>query len=295
MSLPEALTAALASELGPIVGVRPVGGGCIHPAVRLETAEGLVFVKYGGRSSHDVFAVEAAGLEALRSAAHELRVPAVVSCSQPGSGEVAWLALEWMEAGPSSSGCAERLGRGLARLHGVRRREWGWERDGYIGPLPQPNAVALSWAEFWWSRRLEPQLALAERSACLPGTRAEWDRLASRLDDLLAFAEADGASLLHGDLWGGNVIALASGEPALVDPAVYRGHREVDLAMTELFGGFAPRFYAAYRETWPLAAGYTEVRRYVYQLYYLLVHVNLFGGGYLGQTAAMLRRVLQGT
>jgi fructosamine-3-kinase len=293
MTLPEALCAALQAELGPIRAVRPVGGGCINTTARLETGGGPVFVKYGPRSSHDVFAVEAAGLEALRGASPELRVPAVIACSHPDADAPAWLALEWLEAGPDSARCAERLGRGLAGLHRVGQPGWGWQREGYIGPLPQGNAGTDSWAEFWWSRRLEPQLARARREGSLPGARNDWERLSARLADLLAPAESEGASLLHGDLWGGNVIALASGEPALVDPAVYRGHREVDLAMTELFGGFAPRFYAAYRETWPLAAGYTEVRRDVYQLYYLLVHVNLFGGGYVDQTAGALRRVLQ--
>jgi fructosamine-3-kinase len=137
---------------------------------------------------------------------------------------------------------------------------------------------------------MEPQLELARRGARLPGKSAEWARLMERLPELLAPAEADGPSLLHGDLWGGNVLA-APGGPALIDPAVYRGHREADLAMTELFGGFGGGFQAAYREAWPLQPGY-PARRAVYQLWYLLVHVNLFGGGYVAQTAAVLREAL---
>jgi fructosamine-3-kinase len=126
-----------------------------------------------------------------------------------------------------------------------------------------------------------------------PGARREWERLFDRLPELLAPGEEDGPSLLHGDLWSGNVLS-AAGEPALIDPAVYRGHREADLAMAELFGGFDACFHAAYREARPLLPGYAETRRAVYQLYYLLVHVNLFGGGYVAQTAAMLRRIGKG-
>jgi fructosamine-3-kinase len=147
-----------------------------------------------------------------------------------------------------------------------------------------------SWAEFWRMRRLEPQLELARAAGRLPGRQADWDRLMERLPALLDNAEMDGPSLLHGDLWGGNVMAAAAG-PVLIDPACYRGHREADLAMTELFGGFGPEFYAAYGEQWPLLAGYPR-RRPVYQLWYLLVHVNLFGGGYVSQTAGVLREAL---
>jgi fructosamine-3-kinase len=164
--------------------------------------------------------------------------------------------------------------------------------DNFIGPLAQENGPAASWAEFWRTRRLQPQLEMARRAGRMPGRAAEWDRLMDRLPELLASAEADGPSLLHGDLWGGNVLAAVEG-PALIDPAVYRGHREADLAMTELFGGFGADFRAAYQEAWPLQPGY-PARRAVYQLWYLLVHVNLFGGGYGAQTEGVLREALAG-
>jgi fructosamine-3-kinase len=122
----------------------------------------------------------------------------------------------------------------------------------------------------------------------MPGQRSQWERIFVRVPELLAPADQDGLSLLHGDLWSGNVLSTASG-PALVDPAVYRGHREVDLAMTELFGGFDASFYEAYQEVWPLLPGYADTRRTIYQLYPLLVHVNLFGGAYIAQTANLLR------
>jgi fructosamine-3-kinase len=149
------------------------------------------------------------------------------------------------------------------------------------------------WPRFWWSERLEPQLALARANGQLPGLEAEWDTLESRLPTLLEGAAADGCAILHGDLWSGNVYPGPDGGPVLVDPAVYRGHREVDLAMTELFGGFPGSFYDAYRERRPLVEGYEAVRRNVYQVYPLLVHVNLFGGGYVEGAAASLRRALR--
>jgi fructosamine-3-kinase len=162
--------------------------------------------------------------------------------------------------------------------------------DNFIGALPQRNEASGSWAEFWRARRLQPQLAMARDAGRLPGREVDWERLWDRLPEVLAPAEQDGPSLLHGDLWGGNVLAAAAG-PALIDPAVYRGHREADLAMTELFGGFGDGFYAAYREAWPLLPGYAT-RRAVYQLWYLLVHVNLFGGDYVRQTSGVLQEAL---
>jgi len=233
-----------------------------------------------------MFAAEADGLRALRAAAGEaLRIPAVAALDE------AWIALEWLEPGPRGRGFGARLGRGIAALHRAQAAGgWGWERPTHIGSLPQANAPAASWAEFWRERRILPQLRMAAEAGHDTGPRAEWDRLLDRLPDLLAQAEDDGPSLLHGDLWGGNVLS-ALGDPALVDPAVYRGHREADLAMTELFGGFDASFYSSYEETWPLRPGYREARRGIYQLYYLLVHVTLFGGGYAGRALSTLRRV----
>jgi protein-ribulosamine 3-kinase len=291
--IPDAVRAAVQARLGPVRGAAPVAGGCINHGMRVELAEGPVFVKYNADAPPGLFAAEARGLDALRAAADGLIVPRVLAWAEAEGGAPAWLALEWLEPSPRAADFAERLGRGLAALHRAGIAEgWGWSEGNFIGPLPQENRPAASWAEFWRARRLEPQLALARQSGRLPGRAAEWERLMDRLPELLAPAEADGPSLLHGDLWGGNVLA-APGGPALIDPAVYRGHREADLAMTELFGGFGGGFHAAYREAWPLQPGY-PVRRAVYQLWYLLIHVNLFGGGYVAQTAAVLREALRG-
>lgn len=195
-------------------------------------------------------------------------------------------------SGESGPRFAQRLADGLAELHAPVADGWGWERDGYIGSLPQANGRAADWAAFWRDQRLRPQLDRVRDAGMLPGTEGEWTTLLAALPDLLAAGQADGPSMLHGDLWSGNILATGSGDPAIIDPAPYRGHREVDLAMLDLFGSPAPQIdelYAVLRSPRP---GYRE-RRAVYQLYYLLVHVNLFGQGYLSRTAATLRSVLR--
>lgn len=289
-SLPDDVRAAAERALGTIRSVRPVSGGCISNGCRVETAAGPVFVKHNAAASAGMFAAEADGLHALRAAAGEhLRVPTVLALGDDGDRAGGWIALEWLEPAPPTAGDAERLGRGLAAIHRTSGR-WGWECDNWIGSLPQANQPAASWPDFWRGRRLSPQLDLARRARRLPGTDAEWERLFHHLPELLAVGDQDGPSLLHGDLWSGNALSTSAG-PAIIDPAVYRGHREVDLAMAALFGGFDRAFFAAYNDAWPLSPG-AEQRRAIYQLYYLLVHVNLFGGGYVAQTAETLRRVL---
>ena len=288
--IPGAVRASVESALGPIRGASPVSGGCINHATRVDLADGPAFLKYNPDAPPGLFAAEADGLAALSDAASIVVVPQVLAMAEAEGDAPAWLALEWLEPAPRAPDHDERLGRGLAEVHDAADGRWGWEADNFIGPLPQENSSADTWAEFWAMNRLEPQLARARDGGRMPGRRTDWDRLFARLSDLLAPAEEDGPALLHGDLWSGNVVASTHG-PALVDPAVYAGHGEVDLAMAELFGGFGARFHAAYAEARPLAPGY-PARRDVYQLYYLLVHVNLFGGGYGARTEGVLRRAL---
>lgn len=291
-ALPDDVRAEVEGALGAIRSARPVGGGCISDAWRVETADGPAFLKHNAAAPAAMFAAEADGLRALRAAAGEhLRVPAVLALGGDGGESGGWIALEWLEPAPSSRDHGERLGRGLAAVHDGSSGGWGWERDNWIGSLPQGNESAASWPDFWRDRRLRPQLDLARRVGRLPATEGEWARLFDRLPGLLEAGDEEGPSLVHGDLWSGNALATSTG-PAIIDPAVYRGHREVDLAMAELFGGFGAAFFAAYDEARPLRPGYREQRRGIYQLYYLLVHVNLFGGGYVRQTAATLRAVL---
>ena len=288
------LERALAGRFGTVqvAAAGRVGGGCISTTLQVRLQGGpAVFLKLAPDEPPGaaLLEAEADALECLR-AVGEVRVPEVLAIG--GS----WLALEWLEPGPGGPEAWERLGAGLARLHqrgGAGAPGWGWPRDNFIGSLPQENAAAAEWAGFWRERRLQPQLARARASGLLGRAEAaEFEPLLERLPTVLAAAEAEGPALLHGDLWSGNVHMTAAGEPALIDPASHYGHREVDLAMAALFGGFPRAFYRAYQETWPLARPGIEQRRATYQLYYLLVHVNLFGRGYLAGTMEALRRAL---
>jgi len=289
----EALADRCAAPSPPeIAGTSPMGGGCVNPSVRIRTTDGSsYFLKWNVRHP-ELFPAEARGLEALAAVA-AVRTPYVVAASGgTGQGGAGWLLLEWIAPGEEGPRFGRRLGRGLAELHRPGDGGWGWDRDNYLGPLPQTNRIRATWGEFWRDERLRPQLRGARKAGLRPGSEEEWERLFSRIEELVAPAEEEGPSLLHGDLWHGNVLADRQGRPVLIDPAVYRGHREVDLAMTELFGGFSRDFYRAYEEARPLRPGYRERRRDLYQLYPLLVHVNLFGGGYLDRTARTLRRIL---
>ncbi|HSN71154.1 MAG TPA: fructosamine kinase family protein, partial [Steroidobacteraceae bacterium] len=230
---------------------------------------------------------EAAGLAELRGA-HALRVPQVIAIG--ADAEAAFLALEWIEFGSAGRATEQALGERLATQHRCTAAAYGWDRDNAIGATPQSNAWSNDWVEFWRARRLEPQIDLAEQN----GARTRvLDRARQLVQLLPAYFTSyrPVPSLLHGDLWGGNWSADADGQPVVFDPAVYYGDREADLAMTRLFGGFGTGFYAAYQAAWPLdaAAGY---RRDLYNLYHVLNHYNLFGGGYLEQAARMIERLL---
>ena len=278
-----ALRRSLSLDPADPVAARPVGGGCINQSARIETSAGTFFAKWNATTGRRFFRVEAEGLEAL-AASNTVRTPAVVAHGG-GGGAARWLLLEWIEPGRPNDDSWRRLGRELAALH--RRRagdadRWGWHSDNFIGSLPQPNGPADDWPDFWARRRILPVArellargAVSSRQLGLIERAADCARRLARPASL-----ADGPSLLHGDLWSGNVLFARGGRPVLVDPAVYIGHREVDLAMCRLFGGFPARFYKAYEEAWPLAPGH-EDRRSLYQLYPLLVHARLFGGGYV--------------
>jgi len=306
--LPRALRTALSQALAErdlpadILRTRPVSGGCINQGTRLELTDGGAwFLKWNRQVPGDFFAPEVAGLQALRAAAGDagegarLRVPEPLAAGG-GPETPAWLLLEWIEPGRAGRDHDEELGRGLARLHqaGADGPLFGWERDGWIGSLPQANDPAPAWADFWRDRRLEPQVRAARDAGRLPGGDGELlDRLLGAVERALPPEGDFGPHLLHGDLWGGNAYADTAGAPVLVDPAVYRGHAEVDLAMMELFGGFGAGVWDAYQEVRTIPEAYDAYRRDLYQLFYLLVHLNLFGASYLAGTTAAARRVLR--
>jgi len=284
------LLAALQASISDAAGsfrierTTPVAGGCIHRCFILEGGGRRYFAKTNDRSALDGFAAEADGLAALAAAG--ARVPAPLCRGQ--ADEHAFLVLEHLEL--RGNGDYAALGRSLAAVHSVHGEAFGWHRDNYIGRTTQLNRRSPSWSDFWREARLEPQLELARKNGLGRDLVGKGERLAEALPRLLS-QHAPAASLLHGDLWSGNAGFLADGAPVLFDPAVYWGDRETDLAMTELFGGFPRAFYSAYAEAGPLAQGYT-VRKTLYNLYHVLNHANLFGGGFAAQAERMIERLL---
>ncbi len=304
----EALGAWLDQQLGLRLREQtPVAGGSIHSAwsLRVEgVASGRLFAKTNAASALPLLEAEADGLQALAVAAGDtgLDVPQPLALGLAGGQAV--LVLPWMEERrPSSGGAAwQQLGRGLARLHraslkvpcaaGDQPGAFGWVRDNWIGSGPQANGWDGSWGRFFCERRIVPQARLLEaRGRNLPLINSLLERLPVWLDH-----HQPDPCLVHGDLWSGNVMAAGDGQeitasPAIFDPAIYRGDREVDLAMARLFGGFPAQFFEAYEKEWPLPQGARQ-RVNAYNLYHLLNHANLFGGGYLNQACTLIRECL---
>lgn len=262
-----------------------LGGGSINAAFHLDTSAGRFFIKLNQAQAAQMFAAEAAGLEEL-AAADALRIPRPVAHGVAGGR--AWLALEHLELnGPAAPA---RLGEALAALHRHRADAFGWTRDNTIGSTPQSNTRHSEWIEFWRECRLGPQLRLAADDGAPRGLLADGERL---LESLPSFFDGyrPQPSLLHGDLWSGNWGYGPGGEPTIFDPAVYYGDREADIAMTELFGSPGAGFYAAYDAAWARDPGY-RVRRTLYNLYHILNHHHLFGGGYASQAGRMISGLL---
>ena len=284
------LAAALADATGRHVADRPghaVGGGSINECVQWLTSERPLFVKLADADRLEMFEAEAEGLHELQRAA-AVRVPCVLGLGSAAGR--AFLALEWIDFGRSTPRTEAMLGEQLAALHRVTAAQFGWHRDNTIGATPQRNDWTAAWPEFFARHRLGCQLDLAERN----GHGGRWlERGRALCERLDAFFEGyrPQPSLLHGDLWGGNWATDAGGAPVLFDPAAYYGDREADLAMTYLFGGFGRAFYDAYHAAWPLDPG-AGVRRDLYNLYHVLNHLNLFGGGYRAQAGALIERLL---
>lgn len=263
----------------------PIGGGDINQAFSISSDARRYFVKVNRAERLPMSEAEADALRAL-AATHSVRVPQPV-CMGRAAGQ-AFLVLEYLDL--RSSGDAARLGEQLATLHRMPQTRFGWAHDNWIGNTPQPNAWQLDWIAFWREQRIGFQLQLAAQNGYGGALQRDGELLCDRLDALFD-GYAPAPSLLHGDLWGGNHGYLADGTPVVFDPALYVGDRECDLAMSELFGGFALEFYAAYRASWPLDAGYAA-RKSLYNLYHVLNHANLFGGGYAAQAARMIAQLL---
>jgi fructosamine-3-kinase len=266
---------------------QPISSSCSNQCYRYNTESGPIFVKVANESSIEMLIAESIGLHEIRIA-DAVRVPQVLGVGV-AQGQ-ALLALEWLELMPATKISDAKLGERLAIQHRVTKPLYGFKRNNFIGRAAQANLWSRDWVNFWRERRLEAQLLIAENNG-IDEQFVERFTLLTALMDGFFTSHVPVASLLHGDLWGGNYAADSSGEPVTVDPAVYFGDRECDLAMTRLFGGFSAEFYAAYQGAWRLDEGWQQ-RVELYNLYHVLNHYNLFGGSYLGQAEAMVGKLL---
>jgi len=262
-----------------------VGGGSINASYRVEGSGQCYFVKTNIVQRLGMFTVEAKGLEALASV-QAMRVPHPVC--QGVTDAHAYLVMEFIPFGGGDN--PRVLGRQLAAMHRHTQAEFGLQYDNTIGSTPQINTPSDNWILFFREHRLGFQLKLAAQHGYGGSLQRKGERLMADLG-LFFKGYSPRASLLHGDLWGGNHAVDMEGHPVLYDPAVYYGDRETDMAMSELFGGFGSDFYTAYSEAWPLDEGY-NVRKTLYNLYHILNHANLFGGGYASQAELMMDSLL---
>lgn len=262
-----------------------VGGGCINEAYKISGSGCTYFIKLNRASWLEMFEAELAGLHALEQS-NSIRVPTPICCGVTGN--QAFLVLEHLSLSSLGSQAQSRLGQKLAELHRNVSDRFGWHRDNTIGSTPQINSWSTSWSEFFAVHRLGYQFELAEKKGLVVDGAAE---LCDRVE-MFFEAYQPVPSLLHGDLWSGNVAMDDSGAPVLFDPACYYGDREAELAFTEMFGGFNAAFYKSYEQEWPLEAGYS-VRKSLYNLYHVLNHYNLFGGSYGSQASIMVQFLLK--
>ncbi|MBT0812796.1 fructosamine kinase family protein [Litoribacter ruber] len=265
---------------------RLVAAGNLNQAIYLDTDQGEFLLKTNYDSRRDIFPKEAKGLQML--AKHSpLKIPEVYGAGHEE--EINYLLMEWFAPARLSGNYWQELGAGVAQLHATTNNSFGLEEENYIASLAQPNTYCKSWPEFFIHQRLEPMAGKALYDGLIDQRFLEEIRLVYPLFDDIFPKEIP--ALLHGDIWSGNVMPSASGKPALIDPAVYYGHREVDLAFSKLFGGFEQEFYHAYHEAFPLEPGFEE-RVPIYNLYPLLVHLNLFGSSYLPPIQRTVKHLL---
>ncbi|MGE9295564.1 MAG: fructosamine kinase family protein [Puniceicoccales bacterium] len=262
---------------------RPCGGGCINDSHLLKGENDRYFVKLNDASSQAMFAAEARGLEAI-VATGAIRAPRPITHGL--AGQRAFLVLEAIRFDRPPADWSQ-MGRQLATMHRQTSDQFGWPENNFIGSAPQSNSWSQSWPEFFRDQRLRPQFDWAARNGNpIPGA----NKLLDHVEGLLA-EHAPAPSLLHGDLWSGNAAYDNEGRPVVFDPACYYGDREADLAFTEMFGGFPNSFYHAYNEAWTIPVGYKRRKR-LYNLYHIVNHANLFGGGYYTQAESIVARLL---
>jgi protein-ribulosamine 3-kinase len=270
-----------------VLSDHPLAGGDINSAFLLQACEESYFVKLNRTDLLAMFEAEFAGLQELAKT-QTIRIPIPVVCGQTNGHS--FLVLEHIEFGCSNKISDRLLGQQLAQMHQQQQPYFGWHRDNTIGSTLQVNSKNDDWLTFWREQRLGLQLQLAAKNGYGGRLQTSGERLCSDMA-VLFDNYLPQPSLLHGDLWAGNAAADKLGRPVIFDPACYYGDRETDMAMTELFGGFSRDFYDAYHSVWPLDKGYV-VRKTFYNLYHILNHLNLFGGGYLRQAESMMAMLL---
>lgn len=267
-----------------IVSHRTVSGGCINQGYAVSDGNRTYFVKLNEAAKVEMFVAEALGLQEITQA-NTIRVPKPICWGIVESS--AYIVLEWLNLGAANTNSWQQMGRNLAAMHRVTDSSgFGWKQNNTIGSTPQINNWITNWVEFYAQHRLGYQFQLAERKG---GNFPQQEELLIALPQLLSHQVQP--SLVHGDLWGGNAAFTEGGEPVIFDPAIYYGDREVDIAMTELFGGFPATFYQGYNQAFPLEPGY-EQRKPLYNLYHILNHFNLFGGGYASQANRAIAQIL---
>ncbi|MBC8519173.1 MAG: fructosamine kinase family protein [Gammaproteobacteria bacterium] len=286
------VTTQLAEHLRTVMEYRShesISGGDINQTFILETSTSeQFFVKANRAELLDMFLAEFAALEEIKSS-NTLLTPLPILAGS--AGDSAFLVMDFIEMAGASETSEEVLGHGLAEMHKVTKPKFGWDRNNTIGSTKQINRQESSWGKFWKDHRIAPQLQWAAQQGAAPSIIENGRQLLAQIESILVDHNTI-PSLLHGDLWGGNWSTTKIGDPIIYDPALYYGDRETDLAMTELFGGFSNRFYNAYNESWTLSPGYTS-RKDLYNLYHILNHFNLFGGGYGRQAENLMERILQ--
>lgn len=280
----------LEESLGKPVQVKGTSfksGGCINNALKLNTTEGVFFLKWQSGIPEDMFQKETRGLRLLEET-KTIKIPEVIAYGQLDGKH--YLLMEYIESAPPEADYWKGLGSSLASMHKSNSsRSYGLDHDNYIGKLPQPNDFHEDWIKFFIEQRLEFQLKLSVQNRLVDSSFI--NRYRKFYEHLPSLLPMDQPALLHGDMWSGNVMVGADGQACLIDPAVYYGHREIELAFTQMFGGFGHDFYASYQEAYALESGFDE-RVAIYNIYPHMVHVNLFGTSYLGGVESVLKRYL---
>lgn len=262
-----------------------VSGGCINQGYRVSEGDRSYFIKLNDAHQEAMFQAEALALRQM-AATQTIRVPQPIGVGV--SDRSSYIVLEWLEFGRGGTQSWTQMGRDLAALHrATGSDQFGWDQNNTIGSTPQVNTWTSDWADFFAEHRIGFQLRLAQRRG---GSLPAAPTVIAKVRDILA-AHHPQPSLVHGDLWSGNAACTVDGVPVILDPALYWGDRETDIAMTELFGGFPAAFYSGYEAVFPLETGYPQ-RKQLYNLYHILNHFNLFGGGYGGQAARMIDQLL---